>query len=292
MTYQEITAKIAEIHEEISLAKRKAIRAEQAIEKQKEELEELCDEMYRQKRDVDALTKLSFGSLLKKISGSYDESYEKEYREYIEAKLKYDAKDVEIEELKRERDASNNRARRGEAELDQLYEELVNYPEAGEAVQERQERLQEIEREIKELKEAVAAAERVIRLINQVKSAYASAKGWATYDTFFYGGLIGDLLKYDNIDQAESLSAELSAASKQLQRELKDVGMVYQAQVDSIDTTTKAIDIWFDNIFTDLGVREKIEHNISEMDVSLGKMERLLAELKGRLKKAEEKRKE
>lgn len=293
MNYSEACEQIDRKREETAIDKRKLIRNQQALDKKMEAFDGLCVAMYAEQRDVENLKKNTLGNLLKKAGGNYDKAYEKEYREYLAAKLKYDEMAAEIENLRDEIERQNSLIREDEREIDRLYEELMkNYPEARQVQEEFEEKKAECFREIKELKEAKDAVEKVLELAEKTKEAYQSAKGWATYDTFFNGGLLGDLVKYSKIDEAENRSNELKSASEQMRRELKDVEMFYNAGLNKIDSTTKAFDIWFDNIFTDFSVRNRLAENIDELDRYSDGLTKVWRELDGKLKEAQARAKE
>ncbi|WP_309135804.1 hypothetical protein, partial [Cellulomonas sp.] len=84
-----------------------------------------------------------------------------------------------------------------------------------------------------------------------------SANGWSTYDTFFDGGLVASMVKHDRLDRAADLVRRADAALAHLGVELGDLG---ERGVEGIgvDGMTRTLDIWFDNIVTDLSVRNRI----------------------------------
>ena len=292
MGYQETYDRILQKREETAVEKRKRIRNEQLIEKKKEELDALCSEMYAKKQDVDELKKNSLGNLLRKIAGSYDQSYEKEYREYVEAKLKYDEMTAAVEALQKETERLGSSIRQAEREIDRLYEELSGEPQAAEVLAELEEKKTERYQRLKELKEAVSAVENVIALAAETKKAYEEAKGWATYDTFFGGGLIGDIVKYNRIDDAEELSVKLAGAAERMNKELKDVEQIYEADLSYIDSGSRLLDIWFDNIFTDYSVRSNLKENVDKLEDYIERLGRLQSELNSRIRATESEIKE
>ncbi|HIU67673.1 MAG TPA: hypothetical protein IAC64_09320 [Candidatus Caccomorpha excrementavium] len=292
MGYQETYDRILQKREETAVEKRKRIRNEQLIEKKKEELDALCSEMYAKKQDVDELKKNSLGNLLRKIAGSYDQSYEKEYREYVEAKLKYDEMTAAVEALQKETERLGSSIRQAEREIDRLYEELSGEPQAAEVLAELEEKKTERYQRLKELKEAVSAVENVIALAAETKKAYEEAKGWATYDTFFGGGLIGDIVKYNRIDDAEELSVKLAGAAERMNKELKDVEQIYEADLSYIDSGSRLLDIWFDNIFTDYSVRSNLKENVEKLEDYIERLGRLQSELNSRIRATESEIKE
>lgn len=115
-----------------------------------------------------------------------------------------------------------------------------------------------IENEQRELAEALSAAEVAARVMREAWSLLSSARSWSTYDTFFGGGLIGDAFKYDRIEQATRQLQAADQAMRRLAVELADVGMGPTRGVE-ITQMTRAFDIWFDNIFSDWAVRNRIE---------------------------------
>ena len=109
--------------------------------------------------------------------------------------------------------------------------------------------------EVREALEAGAAAAQALAAAHQV---LGSADGWATYDTFFGGGMLTDMMKYDRMDRAQQLLHHADQAVRRLTRELADVGMQPVVAGLQVDGFTRAFDIWFDNIFTDWSVKARI----------------------------------
>ncbi|WP_193609728.1 hypothetical protein [Nocardioides lijunqiniae] len=108
-----------------------------------------------------------------------------------------------------------------------------------------------------ELREASAAAEGAAHRLAAAADLLSRAGDWATYDTFLGGGMLTDAVKYDRMDQAQQRLREADAALRHLSAELVDVGV---AEVDGVevDGMTRTFDVWFDNIFSDWAVRDRI----------------------------------
>jgi hypothetical protein len=109
--------------------------------------------------------------------------------------------------------------------------------------------------EVREALEAGAAAAQTLAAAQQV---LGSADGWATYDTFLGGGMLGDMMKYDRMDQAQQLLHHADQAVRRLSRELADVGMRPVVAGLQVDGFTRTFDVFFDNIFTDWSVKSRI----------------------------------
>ncbi len=108
-----------------------------------------------------------------------------------------------------------------------------------------------------EVREALVAADHALAALSGAQSSLGSAGSWSTYDTFFGGGLLTDMVKYDRVDAAERQMRSADEALRRLSRELADVGL---AGVGGVEVTemTRLFDVWFDNIFSDWSVRNRI----------------------------------
>lgn len=114
-----------------------------------------------------------------------------------------------------------------------------------------------LEAEQQQLEEAIEAARAAAHSLDRAARHLGSASDWSTFDTFLGGGMLTDMAKYDNLDKAGALMREADAALGHLATELADVRMT---SVGGIEVTqlTGFFDVWFDNIFSDWAVRERI----------------------------------
>jgi len=108
-----------------------------------------------------------------------------------------------------------------------------------------------------EVAEARAAAEHAAGALGAAADELRSADGWSTYDTFFDGGMVASMVKHDKLDRAAGLLREADAALRHLTVELGDLGEQGVGGV-GVDGLTRTVDVWFDNIFTDWSVRNRI----------------------------------
>jgi hypothetical protein len=117
-----------------------------------------------------------------------------------------------------------------------------------------------LDAEAREVDEAMVAAAVAGQALGQVEERLGSAGSWSTYDTWFGGGAISSYAKHDRLDQAQRAGRRAEESLAALQRELGDVGGA-GAPVPAlgIDGLTRFLDIWFDNIFTDLSVASRIK---------------------------------
>lgn len=133
-----------------------------------------------------------------------------------------------------------------------------------------------------EVAEAAGAASSAASHLAAATASLDSAGGWSTYDTFFGGGLLTDAIKYDRMDEAERLLQAADRALRHLAVELRDVGV--QGAVDglAVDGLTQALDVWFDNVFSDWAVRNRIEQARDRAHEALRTVEEVRRQLAAR----------
>jgi len=147
-----------------------------------------------------------------------------------------------------------------------------------------------LQSEQKELAEAVQAGQLAQTKLAALTHELDTASGWSNYDTFFGGGLISSAIKHDHMDAAAELSRSADRALADYRRELGDVDMAGVDGSLAMTPGTRFVDVWFDNIFTDLHVRSMIKDAQQKADaigtqvsLSLADCQRRLGETRLRL---------
>ncbi|OPX44120.1 hypothetical protein CLHUN_19190 [Ruminiclostridium hungatei] len=238
--------------------------------------------------DVDGLQEDKLSNTLLKLIGMHEGKVHKETREMLSAKLEYDkavervklltddraelaGKISELAESKKNFDAEFERR-----------ESLLRSRISGEAFisyTQLENRQLNLSRQLAETEEAIHAADRVIAAASSALGHLDSAEGWATYDLWSRGGILNHMAKYEHIDDAQAQLNHLSSLIKDFENELEDVNMQQVCQNVGIDSTTRAVDFWFDNIFTDLNVRDKIREDISQVNLLISQVEGIINKL-------------
>ena len=244
--------------------------------------------------DVEQLKKDSLSKTLLILLGRYEGKLDKESREMLDAKMGYDKAFQRVKELCRERDELAGRItalRRDkdiyEAELKRR-EELITtgmVSEVSTQYKQLEAERQMLAKQLVETSEAIKAASRVKSTAKSAMQHLDKAEGWATYDVWAKGGIISHMAKYDHIDNAQADFNRLESQMNDLQKELSDVSFFNTLELSGIDSTTRAIDFWFDNIFTDLNVRNRIRGDIDQLRTLYGKIERIIDKLEGSMLK-------
>lgn len=228
-----------------------------------------------------------------KFAGKYQDKLEKEEQEIIAAKLEYDKARQQVDELKKELHDLEYRIidlkdqeKTYQAEVKKREQMLLNKmdTEASELYKRLDQEHDFLNRQLIEINEAIRAANRAKSTAQNAMQHLDSAESWATYDVWFNGGILSHMAKYDHIDRAESDFNRLSSQLKELRKELSDININDTPGLINIDSTTRAIDFWFDNIFTDLKVRDKVRSNIDQIRSVYGNLTRVITDIENKKK--------
>lgn len=270
--------------------KRKLSTEISALEDQRASLatrvQQLKEETYQEQLDVDKLENFSAAKLFAQIMGNLDERLEKERSELYAAALRYDSARQELHAV--EADLAARREELSllgncEAEYDRLLEararELRQDPQSPAArrllaLEERQAQLASRE---KELQEAIQAGYNALSDISSIESALSSAEGWGTWDVFG-GGLISDMAKYSHLDDAQQQINGLQRSLSRFRTELADVDIRTGIQIE-VDSFLRFADYFFDNIFTDWAVLDRIRRTQSQIHEVDGSVRTILSRL-------------
>jgi len=221
-----------------------------------------------EQKDVARLEGLSLTRVLASLRGSRDDALARERAEADAARYRVAEAEARLAALGRELDAARSR-RDLLAEAPKTYAAVLAEKEQhlAETGDPRSRRLLELadERgrltgELREIAEAVQAAKAAGQALGQVQDHLGSASSWSTYDTFFGGGMFASAIKHSRLDDARRAAAHADQCLAVLRTELADVdGVPLTAPRLAVSSRTRFFDVWFDNIFTDLSVRDRIK---------------------------------
>lgn len=286
--YQEINEKmkqaqqgIARLHKIESMQKR--LESEQkTLERKTSNLKAILD---KEKCDVDKLENTSIASVFYSILGSLDEKVEKERREALAAKLKYDqaTRDLDdvkyrISELTSERENYTGCQR----EYDRLYAQKKK--ELMDAADETAQRMHELTDSLnlasinyKEITEAISAGNKVIDSLDLALEHLDSAEGWGTFD-LFGGGLISDLAKHSHIDDAKSETEITQRLLRQFKTELADISIGSDIFIET-EGFAKFADFFFDGLIADWFMQSRIQNSHESVSAVKSKVLSLMKRL-------------
>lgn len=136
-------------------------------------------------------------------------------------------------------------------------------------------------RERREVAQAVVTGHAAMRVLADALSALRSASSWSTWDTFAGGGLISSAVKHERMDQARARIERAGPALATFSRELDDLGLPGLV-LPATDGLTRGVDIFFDNIFTDVAVGRRISASLRSVKQVLGQVAEVVRELEAR----------
>lgn len=267
----EINEKINKIKEELALKKvleekRESLRAQ--LKTEERTLEGLRVTLEKEHKDVEKLEKLSFSNLIATVMKNKYEKLEKEQHEYLMAKIKYDHQSSKVALLKESVFSIQDRLKKLK-DYESQYRELLDkkleiIKVNGDTYA--SSKLIELELDIdkalktqKEIEEAESVGRSLLGAINSAQDSLESAESWGIWD-MFGGDMFSSIAKHNRLNEAEDSFIYISNLLQRFNKELGDVNLASL----SFSPTTIAFDIFFDNIFTDFAVQDKINNALSD----------------------------
>ena len=176
-----------------------------------------------------------------------------------------------------------NRLESGDDDEDDEYEDDREEPESGEYRESRNSadftRSMSGSADTREVDEAIRAGERALDSLREAKAKLNSARNWGIYD-ILGGGVISSVVKHSKMNSANEWVAQANHDLKRFAKELRDVdedGLYVQA-----GSLASTLDIFFDNVFSDFIVQNRINEARAEIDRMIGRIERTVWDLKNR----------
>ncbi len=235
--------------------------------------------------DVDRLERGSLAAFFYQVVGRMDEKLDKEQQEAYAARVRYDAAARELASI--DADLARLEARlKGLSGCEQRYQDALmerfreiketNSPAAQELM-ESESRVVELKLRRREIREAVQAGNTALKQAGAVLESLDSARGWSTMD-LVGGGIWSDLAKYDHLDEAQEQVEQLQVDLRRFKTELADVEINADIQV-TIEGFLRFADFFFDNLFTDWEVRDRIDQSIDQVRDTKRQIQRVLDKL-------------
>ena len=251
------------------------------LNKELEELNKSVKEkeniLLKENKDVEELEKMSFKSIFHSIVGNKDDKLDKERYEASQASLEYQRVLLNYNLKKDEVERLETRIHKEESLLKELEELQLEANYHNPDLETLKEKLEKMSLELKEVHEAIVAGEQALKSTKVLYEYLSKAEDWATYDMISDSFFV-NMMKRDNLDSAQKQLQVTQNAISAFERELKDVSLGH-IQCPEITETEYIFDFWFDNIFTDLSVRSKIQNSLTDVKTVLSHIESTLNEL-------------
>jgi len=266
-----------------------------AYEEQLISLRAVCK---KEQEDVDKLEGRSLAAYFYNVIGKKDEKLDKEREEAYAARVKLDAAERELTAVKNE--MASVRSRLGELygceteysrALESRREEVrtLSTPEAEELLRLEGE-IAHLDSQQKEIGEAILAGNAAFAIAEKILSELDSADGWNTWDMFGGGGLITHMAKHGHLDDAQDLVETLQDKLRSFKTELADVSINTDMQVN-IDGFLRFADYFFDGLFADWAVADRISESMSAVQKTRNQIGHLVDKLTKMKEEAERREK-
>jgi len=246
------------------------------------------DQAAQEAKDVERLEHISLTSMLKSLHGARDDALARERTQAEAARYRVAAAQTQLDAIDSELTAEQTRreqlAGAPQAYADALTDKEQHLtqgadPRRAELLQLADERGR-LTAEVDEITRAQQGAQAADHALAEVRDRLGTAASWATYDTFFRGGIISNSIKHDRMDDAAQAAAEADNRLSALRTELTDLAEIEPtAPKLEVGSGLKFADIFFNNIFTDLAIDSQIRQAQDNVDTAT----RLVADAQGRL---------
>ena len=266
---------------------------------QKKELSEKLTDLekikQKEEKDVERLERGSLAAVFFEMLGKKEERISKEEQEARAAALKYETAKEELAMVDREiavregkiRELSGCEARYDAAFQQKLQTVRLENSEHAEALLALETEMYRLESEIRETKEAIAAGEKALQTVGEALDSLDRANGWATWDAFGGGGLLTDMAKHDHLDDAQAKINRLQVELRTFKTELADVKLHVDVKV-KIEEFLKFADFFFDGLFSNLAVKDKIEKSIASVKHAKYEIRAVISKLEDKLTSAQQ----
>lgn len=270
------------------------VSAELAVQRSTllDNVSKLKEASLKEQADVDKLEGGSLAAFFYNVIGKMDEKLTKEREEAYAAAVKYDtaakelqAVEEELEKVEKELEGLQGCEEQYEDLLCQKKEAMKNSGHwAMEKVFEFEHRISYLSNQEKELKEALREGQHALRMTDTVLESLESAKSWGTWDAFG-GGMIADMAKYSKLNEAQDYIERLQQQLRRFRTELVDVTIDTEFEIN-IDSFLQFADWFWDNVFTDWAVLEKIRNLQNQVRNTKRQIELVLQKLQEMKEKA------
>jgi len=268
---------------------RKIVSLEVTLEIEKLDLARLKESLDKEYKDVKKLENISINNIFATLAGNKEDKLYKEQQEYIQVKLQYEEcewtvrgyidnlMDMKVRILDLGKYDEEYRI------LISQKSELIKSLEIEDSIKNELEK-EENNRNCKikveiELKEAIAACCECSEIIKAAIKSLKSAKNWGTFDLFGSNDMMSSIIKHQRINEAKMQLNNLGYSISRLNKELGDINMFFMFDGLNFDDLTYVFDVFFDNVFTDISVQNKIKDALGKVNLLFNKVENLLNEL-------------
>lgn len=294
---QEFTNELAQLQKQVarlhklesmlsSMASDKAILAEEELT-----LRQLSE---KEKREVEALERVSVSSIISSIAGNKEAKLRQEQAEAYAAALKHSNVARQLTQLETDISQTKQEIEVLSACEEQfqtaVQEKLAALKAAGDPSSDKIYKLEEqiafIENQQQEIVEARAAGQETLQAITDIEKELSGAESWGMLD-MFGGGLMTSVIKHSHLDNTQRKIDHLQDLLSRFHTELSDIRVTADIQVQTTDFLRFA-DYFFDNLFIDWMVQDQInatQRQIAQLEQEVSDIDQDLEQLAERMER-------
>ena len=285
--FQKNLDKVLSKYQEFERVNKHLTELDQRIATSYKTMDKLERIMDKEQQEVNELEKLSLKGIFHKVLGSKEEQLGKERQEYLQAALKRNEHKKSVELLEYEREILETKLKKLDGiqlEAQRLIEEReTNLMRSGSPVGMRiltiSKSIDESKHLKREIKEAIQVGQRAAVVLQEMEGYLRSARGWGNWDMMGGKGM-STYVKHTNIDRARGRLHQAQNLLVRFEEELRDVYNPRQLNLTlNLDSFTRFIDIFFDNLISDWIVQQRIRNALSNVIAVKDRVSRLLGTL-------------
>lgn len=219
----------------------------------------------REQADVDRLDRLSWASIYYDLLNTKERQRSQEEAEAQQARLRYDVVSASVEELTQQLTEQQTRLTTY-ATVDADYDRFIQEKRialsfsagyVGSQYQQRLDKLTEQNHQLQELTEAHRAGLQALDEVFRLRKLLEQARNWGTWD-MLGGSAFASMVKYQKLDDVRDQSYRVTQRLERFRAEYADLNQAFLTEWKFDHNFTRFVDIFFDNIFTDLSVQSRI----------------------------------
>lgn len=256
---------------------------------------ELEENMVSERRDVEILEGRSLAAFFYFLTGKKGEKLSEERKEYYAARVKYEAARRELEAIETDIESTEEDLAdlsECEARYAKAIEEKRIAIEAADNLQswgfmEKEQALNTLKYREKDLEEAITAGTNVLRIASDVMNSLRNVENLSYLDRLGHNPLT-DMAKHETLDEAQKNVEALQVELQKFNKELSDIPRRESLQ-GSIDRMLKFSDDFFENLFMDASVPERLRQSYAQVEHALDPTLGILRQLQTRLEEVRHK---
>jgi chromosome segregation ATPase len=267
-------------------------QARQSLQSERKRLADARAILLREEKDVKRLESLTLASIIYSLAGRKDEKIEKEKKDFLAAKLKYDqatftvnALEADVESMARELTKLGDPQRDLALGLHAKEQLLLSIDDSrAKELADLQEGTGRLTAWRQELQEAIAAGGHARRQLQDVIKSLESARSWGIWD-MLGGGVLATGVKHLKIEDAKKQIHDLQQLLHKFNHELADLNEIgIKLNIGSFQTFA---DYFFDGLLIDWFVQSKINNSLERVKEQLNRVDSTLRALQEKLRDTE-----